>query len=366
MIGRWTKYIVTGVVVAILAGCSSKPTDKGQQYKDGKFTQPFSLVNRPDAVGAPINGGDFAEQVNQIRSASPRLFNSKSDVYGAVQQWLRAGGDTSKLSQYGLDAWQMEGADNYGNVQFTGYYTPVVQARYTRQGEFQYPIYRMPPKRGRLPSRAEIYSGALSDSYIIAYSNSLMDNFIMDVQGSGYIDFGDGQPLTFFGYSGKNGHAYRSIGKVLIDRGEVKKEDMSMQAIRHWGETHSQAQVQELLEQNPSFVFFKPASFAPVKGASAVPLIGRASVASDRSIIPAGTTILAEVPLLDNNGKFNGQYELRVMVALDVGGAIKGQHFDIYQGIGADAGHRAGWYNHYGRVWVLKNAPGTTNTVFNG
>ncbi|SUW62466.1 Membrane-bound lytic murein transglycosylase A precursor [Buttiauxella agrestis] len=366
MIGRWTKYIVTGVVVAILAGCSSKPTDKGQQYKDGKFTQPFSLVNQPDAVGAPINGGDFAEQVNQIRSASPRLYNSKSDVYGAVQQWLHAGGDTSKLSQYGLDAWQMEGADNYGNVQFTGYYTPVVQARYTRQGEFQYPIYRMPPKRGRLPSRAEIYRGGLSDSYIIAYSNSLMDNFIMDVQGSGYIDFGDGQPLTFFGYSGKNGHAYRSIGKVLIDRGEVKKEDMSMQAIRHWGETHSQAEVQELLEQNPSFVFFKPASFAPVKGASAVPLVGRASVASDRSIIPAGTTILAEVPLLDNNGKFSGQYELRVMVALDVGGAIKGQHFDIYQGIGADAGHRAGWYNHYGRVWVLKNAPGTTNSVFTG
>lgn len=85
-----------------------------------------------------------------------------------------------------------------------------------------------------------------------------------------------------------------------------------------------------------------------------MPLIGRASVASDRSIIPAGTTLLAEVPLLDNNGKFTGQYELRLMVALDVGGAIKGQHFDIYQGIGADAGHRAGWYNHYGRVWVLK------------
>ncbi len=125
-----------------------------------------------------------------------------------------------------------------------------------------------------------------------------------------------------------------------------------MQAIREWGEKHSEAEVRELLEQNPSFVFFA-AIFAPVKGASAVPLIGRASVASDRSIIPPGTTLLAEVPLLDNNGKFSGQYELRLMVALDVGGAIKGQHFDIYQDW-PDAGHRAGWYNHYGRVWVLK------------
>lgn len=356
---HWVKYAAMGAILAALAACSSKPTDRGQQYKDGKLHQPFSLVNRPDARGAPINAGDYADQVSLIASASPRLYNSSSDVYNAVQQWLRAGGDTRQLSQFGLNAWQMEGADNYGNVQFTGYYTPVVQARHTRQGEFQYPIYAMPPKRGRLPSRAEIYSGALGDRHILAWSNSLMDNFIMDVQGSGYIDFGDGQPLTFFGYAGKNGHAYRSIGKVLIDRGEVKREDMSMQAIREWGEAHSDAEVRELLEQNPSFVFFKPASYSPVKGASAVPLVGRASVASDRSIIPAGTTLLAEVPLLDNSGKFTGNYELRVMVALDVGGAIKGQHFDIYQGIGAEAGHRAGWYNHYGRVWVLKAAPGT-------
>ena len=317
MKGRWVKYLLMGTVVAMLAACSSKPTDRGQQYKDGKFTQPFSLVNQPDAVGAPINAGDFAEQINHIRNSSPRLYGNQSNVYNAVQEWLRAGGDTRNMRQFGIDAWQMEGADNYGNVQFTGYYTPVIQARHTRQGEFQYPIYRMPPKRGRLPSRAEIYAGALSDKYILAYS------------------------------------------------GEVKKEDMSMQAIRHWGETHSEAEVRELLEQNPSFVFFKPQSFAPVKGASAVPLVGRASVASDRSIIPPGTTLLAEVPLLDNNGKFNGQYELRLMVALDVGGAIKGQHFDIYQGIGPEAGHRAGWYNHYGRVWVLKTAPGAGN-VFSG
>jgi membrane-bound lytic murein transglycosylase A len=366
MKGRWANKILTGAMLVLLAACSSKPTDRGQQYSDGKFTQPFSLVNQPDAIGVPINAGDFARQISEIRNASPRLFGSQSDVYGAVEQWLRAGGDTRTLSQYGIDAWQMQGADSYGNVQFTGYYTPVVEARRTRQGEFKYPIYRMPPKNGRLPSRAAIYSGALSDSYVLAWSNSLIDNFIMDVQGSGYIDFGDGSPLTFFGYAGKNGHAYRSIGKVLIDRGEVKREDMSMQAIRHWAETHSEAEVRELLEQNPSFVFFKPETFAPVKGAAAVPLIGRASVASDRSIVPTGTTLLMEVPLLDDNGKFTGQYEMRVMVALDVGGAIKGQHFDIYQGIGPDAGHRAGWYNHYGRVWVLKSAPGAGHTLFNG
>lgn len=161
------------------------------------------------------------------------------------------------MRQFGIDVWQMEGVDNYGNVQFIGYYTSVIQARYIRQGEFQYFIYRMSLKRGRLSFRAEIYAGVLSDKYIFVYSNFLMDNFIMDVQGSGYIDFGDGSSFNFFSYVGKNGYVYRSIGKVLIDRGEVKKEDMSMQAIRYWGEIYSEVEVRELLEQNSFFVFFK-------------------------------------------------------------------------------------------------------------
>ncbi|CAJ0999512.1 Membrane-bound lytic murein transglycosylase A [Sodalis praecaptivus] len=358
---QWANYVIGGVIIAILAGCQSRPTDRGQQYKDGQLTQPLALVNAPNARGKPVNAGDYADQVLETQYAAAALFQRNQTDFAAIQRWAQAGGDTRQLSQFGIKAYQMEGADNYGNVQFTGYYTPVVQARYTPQGEFRYPLYRMPPrgKNRRLPDRAAIYSGALSSGLAIAWTNSLMDNFMMEVQGSGYVDYGDGRPLMFFAYAGKNGHAYRSIGKVLIDRGEVAREDMSMQAIRHWADTHSEAEVRELLEQNPSFVFFKPVPFAPVKGASAVPLVAKAAVASDRSLIPAGTTILAEVPLLDNRGKFTGKYELRLMVALDVGGAIKGQHFDMYQGIGPEAGHSAGYYNHYGRVWVLKNAVNT-------
>ncbi|OWF70895.1 murein transglycosylase A [Yersinia frederiksenii] len=358
MTSRWGKYLLSGIMIAVLAGCQSRPTDRGQQYKDGHLEQPLGLVNEPNATGKPVNAKDYSDQVKVINQSSPSLYGRNSSTFNAVENWMLAGADTSKLHLFGLNAYQMEGVDNFGNVQFTGYYTPVLQARYTAQGEFRHPLYRMPSKgKGRLPNRASIYAGALDNrNLIIAYTNSLVDNFMMEVQGSGYVDYGDGRPLTFFGYAGKNGHAYRSIGKVLIDRGEVAKADMSMQAIRHWAETHSEAEVRELLEQNPSFVFFKPEMYAPVKGASAVPLIAKASVASDRSLIPPGTTLLAEVPLLDDQGKFTGQYQMRLMVALDVGGAIKGQHFDIYQGIGHEAGQAAGFYNHYGRVWVLKNA----------
>ncbi|MHA3429908.1 murein transglycosylase A [Yersinia pseudotuberculosis] len=358
MTSRWGKYLLSGIMIAVLAGCQSRPTDRGQQYKDGRLEQSLELVNEPNAAGKPVNAKDYSDQVKVINQSSPGLYNRNSDTFNAVQNWMLAGADTSKLSLFGLNAYQMEGVDNFGNVQFTGYYTPVLQARYTPQGEFRHPLYRMPAKgKRRLPDRAAIYAGALDNrNLIITYTNSLVDNFMMEVQGSGYVDYGDGRPLTFFGYAGKNGHAYRSIGKVLIDRGEVARADMSMQAIRQWAENHSEAEVRELLEQNPSFVFFKPVMYAPVKGASAVPLIAKASVASDKSLIPPGTTLLAEVPLLDDQGKFTGKYQMRLMVALDVGGAIKGQHFDIYQGIGHEAGQAAGFYNHYGRVWVLKNA----------
>lgn len=355
---KWStvnRWIVTGVFFSLLAGCQTHPTDKGQQYKDGRLVEDLQKVNQVNVQGKPINAPDFNQQVVEIQKASPRLFQNNRDTYHAIENWLMAGGNPAELASYNLSAFQMEGADNYGNVQFTGYYTPVIEARRSPQGEFRHPLYGMPPKgKSRLPSRAAIYNGALSNNLILAYSNSAVDNFMMEVQGSGYVDFGDGSPLNFFSYAGKNGHAYKSIGKVLVDRGEVPLSQMSLQAIHDWTNSHSEQEVRQLLEENPSFVFFKPQSFVPVRGASAVPLIAKASVASDKTLIPAGTALLAEIPVLDGNGKFTGQYEMRMMVALDVGGAIKGHHFDIYHGTGHDAGKMAGFYNHYGRVWVLK------------
>lgn len=363
----WTRYIVTSLLVVLIAGCSWRPTKEGQQYKDGRLDGSLVWAENPNISGKPVNTQDIINQIMAIEQVSPVLYQANSDTFQAVIQWLIAGANPRQLRQFGLNAYQMGGKDHYGNVQFTGYYTPVIQARRTRQSAFQYPFYRMPSvaKNRRLPSRASIYAGALANRHLeIAYSNSIMDNFIMEVQGSGYLDFGDGQPLTFLGYGGKNGWAYRSIGKILIDRGVVAKEMMSLQAIRQWADHHTIGEVQALLEQNPSFVFFKPQNTAPVTGASGVPLIAKAAVASDRAVIPAGSTLLLEVPLLNNKGKFTGYYEMRLMVALDVGGAIKGQHFDIYHGIGSEAGYEAGFYNHYGRVWLLKT-PQSGAPLFN-
>lgn len=128
---------------------------------------------------------------------------------------------------------------------------------------------------------------------------------------------------------------------------------MSIQAIREWG-NRNPSRIQSLLERNESYVFFKNDPSGKVKGSAGVPLVAMASVASDYNIIPSGSVLLVEVPDIDNNGNWLGTHKLHLMVALDVGGAVKGHHFDLYRGIGARAGHIAGLSKHYGRVWVLR------------
>lgn len=354
---HWTRFWLIATVLCVLTGCGSRPVEQGQQYKNGKINQTFSRVAKPESEGFPANIQAFDNQILLIQQSSPALYSKHQATYKAVKKWLLAKTHTSTLQDNGLAAWQMQGTDSYGNVQFTGYYTPIIAARHTKQGAFRYPLYRLPHLRTkhRLPRRSDINRGALSHRDIIGWSNSQVDNFLMEVQGSGYVDFGDGKPLTFFAFGGTNGWPYHSIGRELIDRGELPEAEMSMQAIRDWAMRHSEKEVQRLFETNDAYVFFKPEPFTPVRGASNVTLIAKTAVAADKKLIPPGSVLLAEVPLLNEQGKFNGQYQLRLMVALDVGGAIKGQHLDIYQGVGDEAIHLAGFYNHYGRVWLLKS-----------
>lgn len=124
MKGRWSKYLLGGLVIAVLAGCSSRPTDRGQQYKDGRLDNALEYVNEPNATGKPVNALDYSNQVAAVQIASSSLYGRNNTTFQAVEQWLRSGADTRNLSQYGISAYQMEGADNFGNVQLTGYYTP--------------------------------------------------------------------------------------------------------------------------------------------------------------------------------------------------------------------------------------------------
>lgn len=356
-----SRLTLLATTALLLISCSS-PQKSVPQYNTSKFgaiTQnrqfvgahlPLFPIKQLVGNGKVVNSNDFLSQLTNVRTHATGLTNKYAQTYGKVSSWLASGGKVSDLTRHGIQINQMRGEDGYQNVLMTGYYSPVIQARRTPQGQFKHPIYAMPSQKRF--TREQIYDGALAGKGLeLAYSNSMLENFLLGVQGSGYVDFGDGR-LNYFAYAGQNGFKYASVGRLLVEDGEIPKEKMSVQAIREWGERNPH-RVQGLLERNPSYVFFKNDPTGKVKGSAGVPLVALASVASDRSVVPSGSVLLVEMPLIDHAGNWTGRHELRLMVALDVGGAVKGQHFDLYQGIGDQAGHTAGLMKHYGRVWVL-------------
>ncbi|MFK7775865.1 MAG: murein transglycosylase A [Saprospiraceae bacterium] len=252
-----------------------------------------------------------------------------------------------------LEAHQIWGEDQRGNVKFTGYFTPVLKVRKRPNSHYKYPIYQYPKKwKGRLPSRKAIEGEGALDSFNleIAYAKSKLDIYFMQVQGSGYIEFPNGE-RKLLAHEGTNKHPYRSIGKYMVKNGFTTPEYVSLKSIKSYFRKNPDL-VDSILFQNPSYVFFRPVTTQP-RGAGHVPLTPNYSIAIDRKILPLGSCLLATVPILDANRNFS-HHEFRILIAQDIGGVIKGEgHIDLYKGIGAQAEIEASNLHQYGHLWLL-------------
>lgn len=262
----------------------------------------------------------------------------------------------------------------------TGYYEPVVDGSRTRTAKFPIPIHRRPPDlvnvvdesmrgaksdgltHGRLtPSgieayatRAQIDQGALAGKGLeLLYLADAVERFFMQVQGSGRIRLADGTFVRVT-YDGKNGHPYTSIGRHLIDSGEVGADKMSLAALGQWLRADA-SRGQKVMWLNKSYVFFREVGGDEAQGAMGVqhiPLTPGRSLAVDAGVHTIGTPVYVAAPALTHatrSGGFN-----RLMIAQDVGSAIKGpERGDIYFGTGDAAGRLAGVTKHPGRFYVL-------------
>ncbi|BBE51924.1 Membrane-bound lytic murein transglycosylase A [Ferriphaselus amnicola] len=270
----------------------------------------------------------------------------------------------------------------------TGYYEPRLTGSRTQTERYRFPLYAAPDDLLEI-DLTEVYPqlkgmrlrGRLSGKKVVPYFNradidagkpplkgrelfwvdNAVDLFFLQIQGSGRIAQPDGT-LTKVGYADQNGHPYISIGKKLIEMGELKAEQASMQGIKQWGERNPD-KLSALLEQNPSYVFFRelPDSLSAPLGALGVPLTNEYSIAIDPRSVPLGSPVFLATTRPNSETPLN-----RLMLAQDTGGAIKGGvRADFFWGYGDQAGAQAGKMKQKGRMWIFY-PNGSVPSVANG
>ncbi|MDP6883369.1 MAG: murein transglycosylase A [Rhodospirillales bacterium] len=234
---------------------------------------------------------------------------------------------------------------------FTGYYEAQLKGAWTRHGPYQTPIYTRPPELVRgvsFHARARIDSGALAGRGLeLLWASDPVDVFFLHIQGSGRVVMEDGSVVRL-GYDGNNGHPYVAVGGVLVARGEIAKDAISMQSIRAWMKANH-ARAAALMALNPRYIFFRRITDAGPIGAQGAALTPGRSLAVDPKFVALG------LPLwLDTRHPVNGVPLRRLVVAQDTGGAIKGAlRGDLFWGAGAAAAEAAGQMRESGRYYVL-------------
>ncbi len=265
---------------------------------------------------------------------------------------------------------------------FTGYYEPEVEGSLKRQGPYQVPLHGRPDDLVRLKpedakrlgvaygryvkgrarpyyTREQIERGALKGRGLeIVWLKDAVERFFMQIQGSGRVRLPDGRVLRL-AFAGKTGHPFTGIGRLLIERGIIPREKLSMQSLKRWMRANPK-QARKLMWENRSYVFFRivdlPDARLGAYGAQGVQLTPLASLAVDYRYWPYGAPVWLETTA-PRRGGGQGPFR-RLMVAQDTGTAIRGKvRGDIFYGFGDAAGALAGRQKAPGFMAVLLPRP---------
>ncbi|HXF80223.1 MAG TPA: murein transglycosylase A [Usitatibacter sp.] len=284
--------------------------------------------------------------------------------------------DVAAFFELNFLPWTVVNADDSSTGMVTGYYEPLLHGSRTRTQRYRYPIYGVPRdlltidlssvypdlKNRRLRGRVEgnrvvpYYSRGDIDQAPaplagdeIVWVDDAIDVFFLHIQGSGQVELEGGDRIRV-GYADQNGYPFRSLGRKLIDSGEIPPERASMQGIKDWARRHPK-RVQAFLNANPSYVFFRvlPNDLSGPLGALGVPLTAQRSIAVDPRVVPLGVPVYLSTTWPNTSDPLE-----RLMVAQDTGGAIAGGvRADFYWGFGDAAGAEAGKMRQSGKMWVL-------------
>lgn len=302
---------------------------KSLRYVKSK-PQDALAVNRP---GLKLTWGEMRRTLERLEALLPRL-DAEPGLFLAKFTW--------KAVPNGID--------------YSGYYEPYVRASRTPKPGYPQAIYKLPPdlaavkrrNRGRYYDRRTIEEKQVlaGKGLELAWAADPVDVFFLEIQGSGRLIFDDGTQ-AFVNYAGQNGHKYKSSGRIMREKGLLKEGHIFEQ--REWFKNNPQ-RVDEILHENPSYVFFRFGNRGPT-GAMGQVVDDWLSLATDRKYIPLGAVVAYGVNAPDPD---YGTIPLRgIGFAQDVGGAIKRNRIDIFCGGGERANYVASHLDAHGPAWVL-------------
>lgn len=285
-------------------------------------------------------------------------------------------GTARRFFEFHFTPFQLTRIDGAGEGLITGYYEPLLRGSRKPSARFRFPVYGVPEDllvvdlteaypelkgmrlRGRLDGRrivpyydrAQIEQGRAGVlGRELAWVDDPIELFFLQIQGSGRIALDSGDTLRV-GYAEQNGHPYRSIGRLLVERGDLPLEKASMQGIQAWARANPD-RLSELLNHNASYVFFRelPANLPGPLGSLGVPLTAGRSVAIDPGFVPLGAPVYISTTWPLSTRPLN-----RLMLAQDTGGAIRGAlRADFFWGFGEEAAREAGRMKQPVKMWLL-------------
>ena len=394
---RFSLTVLSAALLLFMVACSVTPVKKSlpvEKKAEAKLETKVDTKTEPknEIKVETLRVVSFADLVgwaeDDLRQAWP-AFIASCDVLGKRAVWKEVCASAVMVNAEDVTEVRnffegqfiphvVNNADGSMSGTVTGYYEPLLRGSRTRNGKYQIPLFRVPEDlltidlsavypelknmrlRGRVVgnkvvpyfSRAEITDKNSLAGKELVWVDNAVEAFFLQIQGSGRVYLEETQETIRVAYGDQNGHPYKSIGRFLVERGDLKLEQASAQGIAAWAAANP-SRVQELLNVNPSVVFFKEekltaASKGP-KGALGVPLTAQRSIAIDAQFIPLG------VPVFLSTTQPNSDLPLRrLMLAQDTGGAIRGAvRADFFWGFGAEAGERAGKMKQVGSMWVL-------------
>jgi len=373
MISKFKLFQVSVFAIlttSLVVGCSTPPTrGTGSRSSDSGATPTSysSSIASFNAVSWQALPGWQDDDLSQAWPAWLKSCDALRKRSGEVN-WRQVCTQATSLSprdaqsirryfESNFQAYEIRNSSGSETGLITGYYEPVMNGSQTRTSTYNVPLYAYPnawkksrPNPG--PTRAELISSGVLQGSEIAWVQDPVAAASMQIQGSGKIRLQDGRILRL-GFAGTNEQPFKSSAQWLIDRKEMTRSEASMQGISQWAKRNPD-RVNEMLNANPRFVFFKElpsnvdADLGP-NGALGIPLTSERSIAIDLQAMPLGAPVF-----LVTTKPLSNQPMQKLVMAQDTGKAIVGGvRADYYWGSGDAAGEIAGRMKQNGKMWLL-------------